>query len=62
MTTLRDLLNDLIKEAKEIKIKAEEKQRTQLDDDMQSIEEIEEDLESDLLEEYMETIKKRIVG
>jgi len=62
MTTLRDYLTDLIKEAKDIKEKAEDKQREQLDDDMQPLDEIEEDMESDLLEEYMNKITKRLIG
>lgn len=62
MTTLSDLLNDLIKDAVKIPAGAREIQRMQLDDDMESISDITEDLEQELLEEYMDIIKRRLIG
>lgn len=61
-TTLRDYITDLIKEAKDIKEEALDTQRMQLDDDMQPLNEIEEDIENDLIEEYMNKILKHLIG
>lgn len=56
MTTLRDLITDAVKQGKDIKSDAVEKQRMQLDDDMQELEEIEEELENDIIESIMHRI------
>lgn len=62
MTTIRDLLNDLVTEAKKIPAKIKEEQQMALDDNMRSAEEIDEELTSELVEEYLDILVRRIVG
>lgn len=61
-TTIRDILTDIVKEASKVKEKAINKQSEQLDDDMQPLDEIEDEIISDLVDEYISIINKKIVG
>lgn len=62
MTTLRDILNDLIIESKEIKNKAIDRQTMKLDDDLLPLEDVEEEIKEELLDEYIERIIKGLIG
>jgi len=61
MTTLRDLLNDFAKEIQQIPEKVRQEHAMLLDDDLPDAPN-EEDRLNELIDEYIETIKERILG